>query len=82
MKLKTYKSIQIFMVVSSSVLLMACNSKTTAPLSLIPSSANSNYSETYRVNDNPNLVDNYGVTPAQNVIFSKIADTQTKDFSY
>lgn len=82
MKLKAYKSIQIFMVVSSSVLLMACNSKTTAPLSLISSSANSNYSETYRVSDNPNLVDNYGVTPAQNVIFSKIADAQTKDFSY
>jgi hypothetical protein len=82
MKLKTYNPIQIFMVVSSSVLLMACNSKTTAPLSLLFSSASSNSSETHRVNDKPNLVDNYGVTPAHNVIFSKIADEQTKDFSY
>ena len=82
MKLKTLKNIQIVAVVAASMLLMACNSKTTAPQSLLANSANSNYSDASRAKDIPNLVDHYGVTPAQSVVFSKNSDESIKDFSY
>lgn len=82
MKLKSFKSLQIMVVVSVSVLMMACNSKTIAPLSLMPYSVNSNFSDADQAKDNSNLVDNYGVTPANSVAFSKNSDEQTKDFSY
>jgi hypothetical protein len=82
MKLKSFKAIHFFVVVSSSVLLMACNSKTTAPLSLMSSSANIEFNEAHQAKDNSNLVENYGVKPAHSVSFSKNADEQTKDFSY
>jgi hypothetical protein len=82
MKLKTIKSIQMLAIVSTSIVLMACNSKTTAPLSLLANSANSNYSDASRAKDIPNRVDNYGVTPAQNVVFINNSDESIKDFSY
>jgi hypothetical protein len=83
MKLKSFKTIQVlYVVVSASALMVACNSKTTAPLGLMSSTSNANFNEETKAAKDASLIENYGVSRAQSVIFTKDSDEQVKDYAY
>lgn len=82
MKLKSFKTIEVlYVVVSATALLTACNTKFTEPFKLASGqSVDKNQSMTS--SDDLIVVDNYGVTQAQSVTCSKNADDESLDFTY
>lgn len=82
MKLKSFKTIQIiYVVVSASALISACNTKLTEPLKLAPDSS-IGMNQTSVSADNLAIVENYGVSQAQSVQFSKNAEDTLLDLTY
>lgn len=71
MKLKSFKTIQIlYVVVSASSLMTACNTKIAEPLKLTAKQ------------ETGLAVENYGVPLAQSVLFSNSADDVALDFTF
>lgn len=82
MKLKSFKTIQIlYVVVSASALISACNTKLTEPLKL-GSGQGIAMNQTLVSSDNETIIENYGVPQAQSVQFSKNAEDASLDFTY
>lgn len=82
MKLKSFKTIQIlYVVVSASALISACNTKLTEPLKLTPESY-IGMNQTSVSANNAAIVENYGVPQTQSVQFSKNAEDALIDFTY
>lgn len=82
MKLKTFKTIQIlYVVVSASALMAACNTKVTEPLKL-KSGQGAVMNQSSASSDTLASIENYGVPQAQNVLFGKNAQQESQDLTY
>ena len=82
MKLKSFKTLQVlYVVVSASALMAACNTKVTEPLKLMSGSSFGSIQKMIS-SDNAGSAENYGVPPAHSVQFTQRADEQLQDLSY
>lgn len=82
MKLRSYKTIQWMVVVfSASALIIACHTKATEPLKLMPGHGG-NTNQTTLPSGTTTITENYGVPQAQNVLFGSNAQEISQDLTY
>lgn len=82
MNLKFLKTIALMLVVvSASVLMVACNTKTTEPLKSM-SGKGVALNQTMASSDNAAIAENYGVPQAQSVLFEKNAEDVSADLTF